>query len=140
MSYKIVTKYIKDASFEISDAKTYYLLEKNIKNHKIVCDIKSKRINENIMQVDVSVKLAQKEGASVKNFYVSVELASVIQLEKNLEKEKLEKIILIEVPTEVYPDITSIIVFLFQKSGFNKVSFDQKIDFLKLYEQKKNQK
>ncbi len=84
--------------------------------------------------------MAQKEGASVKNFFVSVELASVIQFEKNLEKEKLEKIILIEVPTEVYPDITSIIVFLFQKSGFNKVSFDQKIDFLKLYEQKKNQK
>ena len=46
MSYKIVTKYIKDTSFEISDAKTYFLLEKNIKNHKIVCDIKSTRIKE----------------------------------------------------------------------------------------------
>ena len=140
MSYKIVTKYIKDASFEISDAKTYFLLEKNIKNHKIVCDIKSTRIKENIIQVDVSVRLAQKEESSVKNFYVSVELASVIQLEKNLGKEELEKIILIKVPTEVYPDITSIIVFLFQKSGFNKISFDQEIDFLKLYETKKNQK
>ncbi len=140
MSYKIVTKYIKDASFEISDAKTYFLLEKNIKNHKIVCDIKSKTIKENIIQVDVSVRLAQKEEASVKNFYVSVELTSIIQLEKSFGKEELEKIILIKVPTEVYPDITSIIVFLFQKSGFNKVNFDEKIDFLKLYEQKKNQK
>ncbi len=48
MSYKIVTKYIKDVSFEISDAKSYFLLEKNIKNYKLVCDIKSKNIKENI--------------------------------------------------------------------------------------------
>jgi len=59
-------------------------------------------------------------------------------LKKKIEKEELEKIILVKVPTEVYPEIIDIIVFLFKKSGFNKISFDEKIDFLKLYEKKKN--
>ena len=34
MSYKIVSKYIKDLSFEIFSAKSYFLLEKNIKKHR----------------------------------------------------------------------------------------------------------
>ena len=46
MSYKIVTKYIKDLSFEIHSTKSYFLLEKNIKNYTFVCDIKSKEIND----------------------------------------------------------------------------------------------
>ena len=31
MTYEIVTKYIKDLSFKIDDAKSYFLLEKDIK-------------------------------------------------------------------------------------------------------------
>tara|TARA_B100002052_G_C15792265_1_gene556916 strand:- start:223 stop:648 length:426 start_codon:yes stop_codon:yes gene_type:complete len=141
MTYKIVTKYIKDVSFEISDAKTYFLLEKNIKNFNLVCNINSKNLKENIIQVDVNFRLASKDENLAKNFHVSVEHTSIIQMDQKIGKEELEKIILIEVPSEVYPDITNILVFLFQKSGFNKVNFDEKIDFRKLYEnRKKNQK
>ena len=142
MNYKIVTKFIKDVSFEISDAKSYFLLEKNIQNYNLVCNINSKKIKESIVQVDVNVRLARKkEGGSTENFHVSVEHTSLIQVDKKLEKEELEKIILIKVPTEVFTDITSTIVFLFQKSGFNKINFNEKIDFSKLYDdRKKNQK
>ena len=82
MSYKIVTKYIKDVSFEISDAKSYFLLEKNIKNYKLVCDIKSKNIKENIIQIDLNLRLLAKEESSIQNFHISVEFASLIQIEK----------------------------------------------------------
>ena len=140
MSYKIVTKYIKDVSFEISDAKSYFLLEKNIKNYKLICDIKSKNIKENIIQIDLNLRLLTKEETPVQNFHVSVEFTSLIQVDKKIEKGELEKIILVKVPTEVYPDIIDIIVFLFKKSGFNKINFEEKIDFLKLYETKRNQK
>ena len=141
MTYKIVTKYIKDVSFEISDAKTYFLLEKNIKNFNLVCNINSKNLKENIIQVDVNLRLASKDENLAKNFHVTVEHTSIIQMDQKIGKEELEKIILIEVPSQVYPDITNILVFLFQKSGFNKVNFDEKIDFRKLYEnRKKNQK
>ena len=34
MSYKIVSKFIKDISFEIPNPKTFILLDKEIKNYK----------------------------------------------------------------------------------------------------------
>ena len=46
--YKIVSKYIKDLSFEISGAKTYFLLQKDIKDFLVNFDIQSKKINQNV--------------------------------------------------------------------------------------------
>ena len=140
MSYKILTKYVKDLTFEIPEAKLYFLLEKNIKNYTFLCDIKSKKIKTDIIQVNVNLRLSPIKENLDKNIYVSVELATLIKIEEKIEGEELKKIILIKVPEEVYPDIRNIIVFLFEKSGFKKINIDEKIDFLKLYENKKFQK
>ena len=140
MTYKIVTKYIKDLSFEIPGAKSYFLLEKNIKDHRFVCDINSKKVKAKIFEVNVSLRLAPLDKNIEKSFEVSVELSSLVEIEGDLEKEELEKIILVKVPTDVYPQIRQIIVFLFEKSGFNKINIDDQINFLKLYEDRKNQK
>jgi len=140
MSYKILTKYIKDLSFEIPDSKSYFLLEKNIQNYKFVCDINSKKIKQNIIQIDVNLRLSPKEKSTDQSIYVSVELTTLINIQEKIEKKELEKIILIKVPEDVYPDIRGIIISLFEKSGFNKINIDEKIDFLKLYESRKNQK
>tara|TARA_B100001996_G_C18524257_1_gene540456 strand:+ start:168 stop:590 length:423 start_codon:yes stop_codon:yes gene_type:complete len=140
MSYKIISKYIKDLSFEIFDSKSYFLLEKNIKNYTFICDIKSKKIKENIIQIDINLRLVPTEKVANKNIDVSVELSSIIQVDEKIEKDELEKIVLIKVPTDVYPEIRSIIIFLFEKCGFKKINIDEKIDFLKLYENRKIQK
>ena len=140
MSYKIITKYIRDLSFEIIDSKTYFLIEKDIKNYRFICDINSNKIKESILQVNVNLRLEPKEKNYNKNIHVSVELASIIQIEGKIEKAELEKIILIKVPTDIYPEIRNIIIFLFEKSGFKKINIEEKIDFLKLYESRKNQK
>ena len=140
MNYKIVTKYVKDLSFEIFNAKSYFLLEKNIKDHRFVCNINSKKVKAKIFEVNVSLRLAPLDKNIEKSFEVSVELSSLVEIEGDLEKEELEKIILVKVPTDVYPQIRQIIVFLFEKSGFNKINIDDQINFLKLYEDRKNQK
>ena len=44
MMYKIVSKYIKDLSFEISGAKNYFLLQKDIKDFLVNFDIQSKKL------------------------------------------------------------------------------------------------
>ena len=46
ISYKIVGKYIKDLNFSIPNAKTFFLLSKNIENYKINIDIKSNQIEK----------------------------------------------------------------------------------------------
>ena len=67
--YKIVSKYIKDLSFEIAGAKTYFLLQKNIKDFLVNFDIQSKKINENVIEIDVfrswGYSMPQSEVAAV---------------------------------------------------------------------------
>ena len=58
-------------------------------------------------------------------------------LEKKLEKEDLEKIILVEVPKTVYPEIRGILFYLFEKSGFKNINLEKEVDFDKLYQSKK---
>ena len=115
MNYKIITKYIRDLSFEIIDSKTYFLIEKDIKNYRFICDINSNKIKENILQVNVNLRLEPKEKNYNKNIHVSVELASIIQIEGKIEKAELEKIILINRAKEkkiIYNLLKFLIFFL----------------------------
>ena len=140
MTYEIVTKYIKDLSFKINDAKSYFLLEKDIKNYSFVCDIKSKKLKEKIVQADINLRLIPVNKTSNRNLDVKVELTSIIQFDKIDNKDEMEKIILIKVPEEIYPSIREIIIFLFKSSGFNKINIPEKIDFQKLYDNRQVQK
>ena len=137
MSYEIVTKYIKDLNFKIDDAKSYFLLEKDIKNYTFVCDIKSKKLKEKIIQVDVNLRLIPVDQKSKRNLDVKVELTSIIQFTEIGNKDDMAKIILINVPEKLYPDMREVIIFLFKSSGFNKINIPEKIDFKKLYESRK---
>ena len=65
MTYKIVTKYIKDLSFEIPGAKSYFLLEKNIKDFVVNFDIKSQKINQNVIEVDTILYLLSKKDKNI---------------------------------------------------------------------------
>ncbi len=136
MTYKIVAKYIKDLSFEIKDAKSYFLLEKNIKDFIVNFEIKSQKIKENIIEVDTTLYLLSKKDN--KSSPISLCLSSVVNLEKKFEKEELQKIILIEVPQTIYPEIRSTLIYLFDRCGFKNVNFEKEVDFKKLYENKKN--
>ena len=140
MTYEIVTKYIKDLSFKINDAKSYFLLEKDIKNYSFVCDIKSKKLKEKIVQADINLRLIPVNKTSDRNLDVKVELTSIIQFDKIDNKDEMEKIILIKVPEEIYPSMREIIIFLFKSSGFNKINIPEKIDFQKLYDNRQVQK
>ena len=140
MTYEIVTRYIKDLNFKISDAKSYFLLEKDIKNYSFVCDIKSKKLKEKIVQIDINLQLIPVNKTPKKNLDVKVELTSIIQFDKIDKKDEMEKIVLIKVPEEIYPSMREIIIFLFKSSGFNKINIPEKIDFQKLYDNKQTQK
>ena len=136
MTYKIVSKYIKDLSFEIAGAKAYFLLEKNIKNFLVNFDIKSKKINQNVIEVDTTLYLSSKKDTNLTP--ISICFSSLVNFEKEFEKKEMEKIILVEVPKTVYPQIRETLFYLFEKSGFKNVDLQKEIDFEKLYENKKS--
>ncbi len=136
MTYKIVSKYIKDLSFKISGAKSYFLLEKNIKNYRVKIDVTSKKLKENIMEIDTNLYFEPKD-KDKDDFKISILFSSLVNYERKIDGKELEKIVLIEVPTAIYPDVKKIVSLLFEKSGFKKFNLPE-MNFQKLYETKKN--
>ena len=134
MNYNIVGKYIKNINFNIPDSKSYFLIEKNIKNYKINFDIKSKKIKENIFEIDTNLKLMSEEPGE-NQIEVSIIFSTLISLKEDIKNKKdLKKIVLVDVPTSIYPEIRSVLVFLFEKSGFKQISLEKTVDFQILYE------
>ena len=134
MSYNIVAKYIKDINFKVPNAKSYFMIEKNIKNYKINFNIKSRKIKDDILEIDTDLKLVSQV-SNENEIKVSVLFSTLINFKKIItDKKELEKIILVDVPTTIYPDIRNILVFLFEKSGFKQISIDRSVDFKSLYE------
>ena len=136
MAYKIVSKYIKNLSFQIPEAKSYFLLEKNIRNYRIKIDVASKKLEENIIEIDTKLYFEPKD-KDKDNFKISILFSSLINYEKKIEDKELEKIVLIEVQTAIYPDVKKIVSLLFEKSGFKEFNLPE-MNFQKLYETKKN--
>ena len=137
MSYKIISKFIKDISFEIPNPKTFVLLDKEIKNYRLTFDIKSKPFKDNIVEVNTILKLMPN--AEVKNkMLTEINLTALVSIEKNFDdKKELEKIILIKIPTEVYPTLYETFIYLFSQAGVKNLRIEKEVNFEKLYNEKK---
>ena len=133
MSYKIIGKYIKNLDFKIPSSKAFSLLAKDISNYKINIDIKSNQIKENIVEVETTLKLIPiKENLEIIN--TEILYSTIIEIEeKRIDKNKLEKIVLIDVPSEIYPNLRKIFIFVFENSGFKNIQINKSVDFQKLY-------
>ena len=138
MNYKLIAKYVKSLNFNINSPDIFLTLAKDISNYKFKIDIKSNSFKENIIEVETSLSLVPRD--SYKSRIVAVATCSaLVEIDKNLkDKSKLEEIILIEVPNEIYPELRKIFIFIFETSGFREINIDENVDFRKLYISKKN--
>jgi len=137
MSYKIISKFIKDISFEIPDAQTFVMIEKEILNYNLKFDISSKPFKENIIEVSTILRLTPNQ--EVKHKMLSeINLASLVSIEEDIkDKEELKKIILIKIPTEIYPTLYEVFVYLFQQAGLKDIKIEKEVNFEKMYNEKK---
>ena len=139
MNYKIIGKYIKELNFNIPNPKIFFLLSKDISNYKINIDIKSNQVKQNIIEILTTLTLNPiKE--DFEKIDTKIIYSTIVELnDSNTQKEEIEKIILIKVPTEIYSELRQIFIFLFENSGFKDVKINEKVDFEKLYKLKKTQ-
>ncbi len=137
MSYKILSKFIKDISFEIPNAETFVMLEKEIPKYSLNFDIKSKNYKDNIIEVNTLIRVSPPE--NIKNKVMAeITLAALVSIENNFDnKEELEKIVLIKVPNELYPTLYETFIYLFRQAGVKNIQIDKKVDFEKLFNQRK---
>ncbi len=139
MNYKIIGKYIKNLDFNIPNPKVFFLISKNISNYKINLDIESNKVEKNIIEVITSLNLKPIKD-DFEKINTKIMFSTVIEiLNEKIDKNELEKIILIDVPSQIYKEIRNIFVSLFESSGFKDIKINETVDFEKLYYLKKNQ-
>jgi preprotein translocase subunit SecB len=136
MSYKILSKFIKDISFEIPNAETFVMLEKEIQKYNLIFDIKSKPYKNNIIEVNTILRLTPSKEIKHK-MLTEINFAALVSVDQNIEgKEELEKIVLIKVPTEIYPILYETFVYLFSQAGIKEISIEKEVNFEKLYNER----
>ena len=137
MGYKIISKFIKDISFEIPNAKTFVMIEKEILNYNLNFDILSKPYKENIVEVSTILRLTPNQDVKHK-MLTEINLATLVSIEKNfVDKKELEKIILVKIPTEIYPTLYEVFIYLFKQAGIQEIKIEKNVNFEKMYNEKK---
>jgi len=137
MSYRIISKFIKDISFEIPNTQTFIMIEKEILNYKLNCDIRSKPYKENIIEVNTILKLSPNQNVKYK-MLTEINLATLVTIDKNYgDKKELEKIILVKIPTEVYPILYETFIYLFKQAGIKDINIEKNLNFEQMYNEKK---
>ena len=137
MSYKILSKFIKDISFEIPNAQTFVMLEKEISKYNLKFNITSKKFKNNIIEVNTILKLTPNQDQKNK-MLTEINLTALVSIDENLkDKKELEKIILVKVPIETYPTLYETFVYLFSQAGIKNISIIKDVDFEKMYNENK---
>ena len=136
MNYRIISKFIKDISFEIPNAQTFVMIEKEISKYNLNFDIKSKPFKNNIIEVNTVLKLIPNQELKNK-MLAEINLTALVSIEKSFQdKKELEKIILVKIPTEIYPTLYETFVYLFSQAGIKNISIEKEVNFEKMYNDK----
>jgi len=137
-NFKILAKYIKDMSSETPNIETYLHVKDFISKYKLNIDIKSKPLKNKMIEVDTTLKFEDEE-TSKKKSYFEIVYSVVAKIDEQIkEKKDLEKIILCDIPTKIYPDLENAFLNLIHNSGHPSIKLEKKIDFNKLYNERIN--
>ena len=136
--YKILGKYIKDMSSETPDIETYVFVRDYISKYQLNIDINSKALKNKMIEINTILKFEDKQDNKKKSYF-EINYSTIIKVEKEIkEKKDLEKIILCDVQTEIYPELEKSLLNLLHDSGYPDVKFEKKVDFEQLYTQRLN--
>ena len=136
--YKILTEFAKDVSYEMPNVETYLQTKDNILKYNLNLDINSKFLKNKIIEVNIISKFQEPNlGKKKSNFEITY--TAIVRIDENIKDEKeMKKIVLSDVPNEIYPRLEDLFITLVNKSGFPEVKVERKVDFEKLYKEKFN--
>ncbi len=137
-NFKILAEYIKDVSSETPDIETFLFVKENISKYQLNIDITSRALKNKFIEINTTLRFEDKEPSEKKSHYEII-YTTVIQINDEIkDKKDLEKIILCEVPTKIYPDLEKSFLNLIHNSGHQNIKLEKKIDFVKLYNDRLN--
>ena len=136
--FRIICKYIKDLSSETPDIETYLFVKDRIEKYQLGIDINSKALKEKMIEVNTRFKFEDKDNNKKKSYFEII-YSTIVKVDDEIkDKKELEKILLCDLQTEIYPDLEKSLLDLLHNSGFPEIKFEKKVDFEALYKQKFN--
>jgi preprotein translocase subunit SecB len=137
-NFEIIGSFIKDLSSETPDTPTFIVVRDRISKYNLNIDINSKAVKDGIVEVNTILKFTDQPEI-LKKSHFEIVYTSIVKINENVsDKIEMEKIILCDVPNEIYPNLEKIFLNLLTDSGFPGIKLGKKINFTELYKQRSN--
>ncbi len=137
IKHKILLGYIKDLSVETPDAESLISARENISKYSLRLNLSSKILKNKM--IEVYTNLTYEDKINKKKTYFEMIYSTVVRIEEEKPNPKeLKKFILCDLQIQIYPEIEKKFVEILKLSGFPDIQLKSKIDFNKLYNEKKN--
>ena len=136
--FEILGNYIKDLSSETPDIETFLYVRDRISKYQLDIDISSKAIKNKMIEINTKFKFEEKEKVKKKSYFEIIYSTIVKINEQVKDKKELEKIILCDVQTEIYPKLEEALLNVLKVSGYPNIIFEKKVNFEELYSQRMN--
>jgi len=138
IKHKILLNYIKDLSIETPDAESLISARENISKYSLKFDLTSKPLKNKMIEVDTKLTYEDKTNNKKKTYFEMI-YATVVRIEEEKPKpEEIKKFILCDLQIQIYPQIEKSLLEILKLSGFPNLQLNSKIDFNKLYTERKN--
>ena len=136
--YEIILKYIQDLSVEVPSAEVFIFSRDYITKYILGINITTKTLKNKM--IEVITKVSYKDPTENKRkSHFEISYATVVKIiDKELEKQELEKILLCDIQKTIYPEIERLLIKIIKDAGFPELRLEKKINFDELYKQKTN--
>ena len=136
--YEILGKYIKDLSSETPDIETYLFVRDSINKYQLGIDINSKALKNKMIEINTKFKFEDKQ-ENKKKSYFEIVYSTIVKIQDDIkDKKELQKIILVDVQNDIYPNLEKSLLDVLHNSGYQNIKFTKKIDFESLYQKSFN--
>tara|TARA_B100001250_G_scaffold344006_1_gene312875 strand:+ start:452 stop:874 length:423 start_codon:yes stop_codon:yes gene_type:complete len=138
IKHQIVLSYTKDLSVETPDVESLISARENISKYSLKLDLNSKALKNKMIEVETKLTYEDKTKNKKKTYFEMI-YATVVKIEEEkLNNEDIKKFILCDLQVQIYPKIEKIFLEILKLSGFPELQLNSKIDFNKLYNERKN--
>ena len=138
IKHQIILSYTKDLSVETPDAESLISARENISKYSLNFDLNSKFLKNKMIEVETKLTYNDKTKNKKKTYFEMI-YATIVKIEEeNPSKEDVKKFILCDLQIKTYPQIEKIFLEILKLSGFPDIQLNSKIDFNKLYNERKS--
>ena len=89
-NFKILAKFIKDASSETANIETYLFVKEMISKYQLNIDINSKALKNKLVEINTTLKFEDKE-ANEKKSYFEIVYTTIVEINNQIKEKRFRK-------------------------------------------------